>query len=138
MGNIVLRPCHGFLSSSSAAAKAIFEPWPLLEDSSRFHPVFTSLDFEIIFLHSKVVILESNHRPGGPGLCIYVPQRQGDPIIPPGTGFSSCRLLRLARRCSNRLHTVFTTFTASSFCDLPSSCLCTISNFMCRYRNSVF
>jgi hypothetical protein len=38
-------------------------------------PVFTSLDFApIIALRSKVVSLASNPQPGGPGLCIYVPQ----------------------------------------------------------------
>jgi hypothetical protein len=32
-------------------------------------------------------------QPGGPGPCIYIPQEQGDPVIPPGTGFRFCRLL---------------------------------------------
>jgi hypothetical protein len=32
---------------------------------------------------------------GGPGPRIYIPQEQGGPVIPPGTGFSFCRLLRL-------------------------------------------
>jgi hypothetical protein len=40
-----------------------------------------------IFLQSQVVSLASNPQPGGPGLCIYVPQGQGGPIMPPGTGF---------------------------------------------------
>jgi hypothetical protein len=35
-------------------------------------------------------------QPGGPGSRIYIPQEQGDPVIPPGTGFPFCRLLRLA------------------------------------------
>jgi hypothetical protein len=26
-------------------------------------------------------------QPGGPGHCIYIPQEQGGPVIPPGTGF---------------------------------------------------
>jgi hypothetical protein len=26
-------------------------------------------------------------QPGGPGPCIYFPQEQGGPVIPPGTGF---------------------------------------------------
>jgi hypothetical protein len=35
-------------------------------------------------------------QPGGPGPHIYsdIPQEQGDPVIPPGTGFPSSRLLR--------------------------------------------
>jgi hypothetical protein len=36
-------------------------------------------------------------QPGGPGSCIYIPQEQGGPVIPPGTGFHLCLLLRLAR-----------------------------------------
>jgi hypothetical protein len=35
-------------------------------------------------------------QPGGPGSCIYIPQEQGSPIMPPGTGFPFRRLLRLA------------------------------------------
>jgi hypothetical protein len=35
-------------------------------------------------------------KPGGPGLRIYIPEEQGGPVIPPGTGFSFRRLLRLA------------------------------------------
>jgi hypothetical protein len=35
-------------------------------------------------------------QPGGPGPCIYIPQEQGAPVIPPVTGFPFRRLLRLA------------------------------------------
>jgi hypothetical protein len=35
-------------------------------------------------------------RPGGPGPRIYIPQEQGDPVIPPFTRFPFCRLLWLA------------------------------------------
>jgi hypothetical protein len=35
-------------------------------------------------------------QPGGPGPRIYIPQEQGGPVIPPGTGFSLRRLLWLA------------------------------------------
>jgi hypothetical protein len=35
------------------------------------------------------------HQPGGTGSRIYIPQEQGGPVIPPGTGFPFCRLLRL-------------------------------------------
>jgi hypothetical protein len=35
-------------------------------------------------------------KPGGPDLSIYIPQEQGGPDIPPGTGFPFRRLLRLA------------------------------------------
>jgi hypothetical protein len=36
------------------------------------------------------------HQPGGPGSHIYIPQEQGGPVIPPGTGFPFCHVLRLA------------------------------------------
>jgi hypothetical protein len=35
-------------------------------------------------------------QPGGPGPRIYIPQEQGAPVMPPGTGFTFCRLLQLA------------------------------------------
>jgi hypothetical protein len=35
-------------------------------------------------------------QPGGPCPCIYIPQEQGSPVIPLGTGFPFGRLLRLA------------------------------------------
>jgi hypothetical protein len=34
-------------------------------------------------------------KPGGPGPCICIPQEQGDPVIPPGTGFPYCHFLWL-------------------------------------------
>jgi hypothetical protein len=50
-------------------------------------------------LRSEGHILLSHLRlpqPGGPGPRIYIPQQQGGPDIPPGTGFPFRRLLRLA------------------------------------------
>jgi hypothetical protein len=35
-------------------------------------------------------------QPGGPGSCIYIPQEQGCPVIPPGIGFPVRLLLQLA------------------------------------------
>jgi hypothetical protein len=35
-------------------------------------------------------------QPGGPGTRIYIPQEQGGPVIPPGTGFLFRLFLRLA------------------------------------------
>jgi hypothetical protein len=49
--------------------------------------------------HSQVHFTVSDSRlpqPGGPGPSIYTPQRQGGPVILPGTGFPFRRLLRLA------------------------------------------
>jgi hypothetical protein len=37
-------------------------------------------------LRGEVVSLTPNPQPGGPGLRIYDPRRQGDPVIPPSTG----------------------------------------------------
>jgi hypothetical protein len=45
------------------------------------------------------ILLSHNSRllhPGGPGPRIYIPQEQGGPVIPQGTGFPFRRLLRLA------------------------------------------
>jgi hypothetical protein len=38
----------------------------------------------------------NSSQPGGSGSRIYIPQEQGGPVIPLGTGFSFRRLLRLA------------------------------------------
>jgi hypothetical protein len=47
-------------------------PQKILPDCIRF---FTSLDFAaVILLQIKVVSPASNPQPGGPRLCIYVPQ----------------------------------------------------------------
>jgi hypothetical protein len=35
-------------------------------------------------------------QPGGSDPRTYIPQEQGGPVIPPGTGFPFCRFLRLA------------------------------------------
>jgi hypothetical protein len=71
--------------------------------------MFTSLDCATdFFLQSKVVSFASNPQAEGPGLCIYVLQWQGGPVIPPGTGFPFRRLLRLAglrwRYCNTPSH----------------------------------
>jgi hypothetical protein len=44
----------------------------------------------ILLSHVRLPQLE------GPGSCINIPQEQSGPVIPPGTGFPFCRLLRLA------------------------------------------
>jgi hypothetical protein len=47
--------------------------------------------------HSQVRVPDSRPpQTGGPGLHIYIPQEQGGPVIPPGTGFPFRRLLQLA------------------------------------------
>jgi hypothetical protein len=49
-------------------------------------------------------------QPGGPGFRIYIPQEQGGPVIPPGTGFlfvASYDLQGYGGGIRNRLHTEF-------------------------------
>jgi hypothetical protein len=55
---------------------------------------FLEASQQFSFLQGMVVSLTPNPHLGGPGLCIYIPQRQGAPVIPLGTHFS--RLLRHA------------------------------------------
>jgi hypothetical protein len=46
----------------------LYELWPSLQNSARFDPVFTSLDFATIhFLKDKAASLAPNRQPGGPG-----------------------------------------------------------------------
>jgi hypothetical protein len=40
-------------------------------------------------------------QPGGPGPRIYIPQEQGGPVIPPGTGFPFCKTL-MTRKVSKQ------------------------------------
>jgi hypothetical protein len=52
---------------------------------------FLEASQQVSFLQRRVVSLTPNSHPGGPGLCIYIPQRQGGPVKPPqipGTHFS--------------------------------------------------
>jgi hypothetical protein len=57
------------------------------EDGSPIYSVMTQWSGS---LRTRNHILLSHLRlsqPGGPGSRIYIPQEQGDPVIPPGTGF---------------------------------------------------
>jgi hypothetical protein len=47
--------------------------------------------------HGHILLSQlSLPQPGEPGPRIYIPQEQGGPVMPPGTEFPFCRLLRLA------------------------------------------
>jgi hypothetical protein len=51
-------------------------------------------------------------QPGEPGPCIYIPQEQGGPAIPPGTGFSLTHYIQwmfpsLYRPLANRIENTF-------------------------------
>jgi len=48
---------------------------------------FLEASQQFSFLQGWVVSPTPNPHPGGPGPCIYIPQRQGGPVIPPGTGY---------------------------------------------------
>jgi hypothetical protein len=61
---------------------------------SGFH--FLGFHNSAFFLQRKVVGLASNTKPGRSGLCIYVRQWKGSPIVTPGTRFPFRRLLWLA------------------------------------------
>jgi hypothetical protein len=41
----------------------------------------------VTFLQGWIASPAPNPQPGGQGLRIYDPRRQGDPAIPPGTGY---------------------------------------------------
>jgi hypothetical protein len=47
---------------------------------------FVEASQQFSFLQGRIVSPTPNPHPGGPGLCIYIPQRQGGPVIPLGTG----------------------------------------------------
>jgi hypothetical protein len=47
---------------------------------------FLEASQQFSFLQCRVVSPTPNLHPGGPDLCIYIPQRQGCPDIPPDTG----------------------------------------------------
>jgi hypothetical protein len=67
-----LEPRAAAVGSQRLTAWAMVRP--SLENSARFDPVFTFLDFAaIFFLQSKGVSFESNPQPGGPNPCNYVP-----------------------------------------------------------------
>jgi hypothetical protein len=89
--------CPSSSSSSSWLEKLNFLsrslPQKILPDWSGFH--FFRFHNSNFFSQSKVISVASNPQPGGPSHCIYVPQWQGDPVMPPGTGFLFCRLLWL-------------------------------------------
>jgi hypothetical protein len=63
-------------SSSSHGSTAQFGPWPPLVG-------FVT----VTFLQGWIVSPAPNPQPGGPGLHIYDPRRQGGPAIPPGTRY---------------------------------------------------
>jgi hypothetical protein len=48
---------------------------------------FLEASQQFSFLQGRVVSPTPNPQPGGPGLCTYIPQRQGGPVIPPGSGY---------------------------------------------------
>jgi hypothetical protein len=59
--------------SSFLGSTAQLRPWPPPQNPAEFLG-----DFSIIFfLQGRVVSPTPNPHPGEPGLCIYIPQRQG-------------------------------------------------------------
>jgi hypothetical protein len=63
-------------------------PPPLAPQPPPQNPAeFLEASQQFSFLQGGVVRPMPNPHPGGPGLCIYIPQRQGGPVIPLGTGY---------------------------------------------------
>jgi hypothetical protein len=61
------------LLSYFLGSTAQLKPWPPPQNTAEFLGGFST----IFFLQDRVVSLTPNPHPGGPGLCIYIPQRQG-------------------------------------------------------------
>jgi hypothetical protein len=59
--------------SSFLGSTAQLRPWPPPQNPVEFLGGFST----IFFLHGRVVRPTPNPHPGGPGLCIYILQRQG-------------------------------------------------------------
>jgi hypothetical protein len=57
--------------SSFLGSTAQLRPWPPPQNPAEFLGGFLT-----IFLQGRVVSPTPNPHPGGPGLCIYIPQRQ--------------------------------------------------------------
>jgi hypothetical protein len=53
----------------------------LLQFAITLQSKFRRTHDHILLSHLRILQL------GGPGLCIYIPQEQGGPVIPPGSGF---------------------------------------------------
>jgi hypothetical protein len=60
-------------SSSSLGSTVQHRPWPPPQNPVEFLGGFST----IFFLQDRVVSPTPNSHSGGPGLCIYIPQRQG-------------------------------------------------------------
>jgi hypothetical protein len=58
---------------SFLGSTAQLRPWLPPQNPAEFLGGFST----IFFLQGRVVSPTSNPHPGGPGLCIYIPQRQG-------------------------------------------------------------
>jgi hypothetical protein len=64
---------YTLISSSFLGSIAQFRPWPPPQNLAEFLGGFLT----IFFLQGRVVSPTPNLHPRGPGLCIYIPQRQG-------------------------------------------------------------
>jgi hypothetical protein len=62
-------------------------PSQLVAAGSSILPNVLEASQQFSFLQGRVVSPTPKPHSGGPGLCIYIPQRRGGPIIPPGTGY---------------------------------------------------
>jgi hypothetical protein len=67
-----------FLSFFFLGSAAQLRSWPPPQNPAQFFGGFST----IFFLQGRVVSSTPNPHPGGPGLCIYIPQRQGRSSVP--------------------------------------------------------
>jgi hypothetical protein len=79
-----------------AGKTAFYEPLPSLQDSVRFILNYTVRFSLLRILQYFFCRTRSSASRPTPNLEDHVPQWQGGPVIPPGTGFPFCRLLWLA------------------------------------------
>jgi hypothetical protein len=90
----ILFPVGMLLSEICCLVSMGRPPW--LEDESAICSVITQWS-ESLRTHNHTLLSHLRlPQPGGPGSHIYIPQEQGSPVIPVGTGFPLRRLLRLA------------------------------------------
>jgi hypothetical protein len=64
-------------SLSLLGSTAQLMPWPIPQSSSIIQLNFLEAYQQFSFLQGRLVSPTLNPHPGGPGLCIYIPQRQG-------------------------------------------------------------
>jgi hypothetical protein len=87
----------GMLLSEICSLVSVGHPF-WREDSSAIYSVITKWSESFRTRNHTLLSHLRFPQPGGQVSQIYIPQEQGGSVIPPGTGFPLCRLLRLVGR----------------------------------------